>query len=659
MTKRNPSHKSWRLAAVGIVLVSLCLTSMTPAHAADMLSIVSLTSFDSGSYPAGLVYGPDQATWFTLSGTGEISQFSGGSSTIHALPDLTSRPLDITIGADQALWFSEETGNQIGRLTSAGELTEFPLGEGKRSPIAITLGQDLALWFTEFDGNRIGRITTSGDLTEFDLPHADSKPQGIVSAADGNLWFTEWNSYRIGEITLQGEIREFDIPNPPARPVDLLYGPDGNLWVIFNTGKTVVRFNLQSHTFDRYLLSTQSSSLTDLTIGPDNHIWFVGTQTSGNFELVDGIPANLQEELLTSPVYTYRGRSQIITGPDNDLIMTAANSSTVYQSSLTGDPALRDLQLFITYQPPLLLSAGKFNIDTQIINWTNTDATNLEIELTLDEDIHFVSTDLPGGVCVDHGITVNCTLPSLGAGASLPVSFVMTTDRIHTDVVDRTLAFEVSSSEGDYQPANNRVVIYTRIQRSIDYFNDFSQGADEYWSDQTTSTPVAGLDVLGLFDNEQLTFNYGVLPPHDRAWLCFDLYVMGLWDGSQYLDADDTTIIGPDLWANYIDDNRLLLTTFSNQARYMQAFPSNYPDQIFPFQSKSYEVGEFDGDLTVKDARYHFCYRLEHSNLSLKVFFMGLNLNGLDQEKWALDNVRMKIYYDASLDWIYLPSVIH
>ncbi len=49
-------------------------------------------------------------------------------------------------------------GNQIGRITTDGTITEFLLPAGSGTPFGITAG--LELWFTEFVGNRIGRIPT-------------------------------------------------------------------------------------------------------------------------------------------------------------------------------------------------------------------------------------------------------------------------------------------------------------------------------------------------------------------------------------------------------------------------------------------------------------------------------------------------------------------
>ena len=661
MIKRKPTHPLWRQAAAVLLVLGLCL-GMTTAQAAVATLITPLAVFNTGSFPTSLVYGPDQSLWVSLAGSGEIGQISANATSTHPLPNRTARPLDLTIGADRALWFSVRNQNQIGRLEPGAGLSEFPLNAGSSSADAVTLGQDLSLWFTEPDGNRIGRLTTGGDLTEYALPHLNSKPMGIASAQNGDLWFAEWGGYRIGKISLQGEISEYNLPSSLARPVDILVGSDGNIWVIFNSGRTVARFNPHTATFESYSLATKNASLTDLTLGPDHKIWFIGTHTVGCFELVNGAPANLTEEALPSPIYAYQGRSQIITGPDNNLLFSTANSSIIYQSVQSGAPARRDLQVFITYQPPLLLSAGTFNIDAEIVNWTHIDATGVEIDLTLDQSIHFVSAELPGGSCVDQGSQVHCTLPSLGGGVSLPVRFVMTTDRISVSPSPRSLSLEVSSAEGDYQPGNNRVVLFPEIHTSLDYFNDFSEGADRYWSHPLTSTPVDGLKVLGLFDNDQVSFHWEDLPPHNRLWLCFDLYILGPWTGSQYLDPDDTTIVGPDFWTSYVNDDvighasrQLAFTTFSNLERYAQAFPAEYPDAVSPSQTQAVAAGEFDGHPTVRDARYHFYYRLEHSSLSLDLVLKGLNLDGLAHEKWAIDDVRIKILYDASIDRTYLP----
>ena len=85
---------------------------------------------------------------------------------------------------------------------SGGPFTAFPLPAGS-SLESITTGPDGNLWFTENDG-KIGRITTNGTLTEFPLPIYSNNPRGITAGPDGNLWFTETGANKIGASRLAG-----------------------------------------------------------------------------------------------------------------------------------------------------------------------------------------------------------------------------------------------------------------------------------------------------------------------------------------------------------------------------------------------------------------------------------------------------------------------
>ena len=74
--------------------------------------------------------------------------------------------------------------------------------------MGITPGPDGAVWFTENAAAKIGRITTAGDITEIALPRQDSAPYGITANAN-DLWFTE-NAFGEGNV-----IRL----TPPGKPV--------------------------------------------------------------------------------------------------------------------------------------------------------------------------------------------------------------------------------------------------------------------------------------------------------------------------------------------------------------------------------------------------------------------------------------------------------
>src|SRR5450755_2635061 len=87
---------------------------------------------------------------------------SGAHSNLTVFPTLSGTGFysDITAGPDGALWFTEKNGNNIGRISTGGVVTEYPVPTPDSELFAITPGPDGALWFTEYQAGKIGRITT-------------------------------------------------------------------------------------------------------------------------------------------------------------------------------------------------------------------------------------------------------------------------------------------------------------------------------------------------------------------------------------------------------------------------------------------------------------------------------------------------------------------
>jgi len=70
---------------------------------------------------------------------------------------------------------------------------EFPIPTAASGPASITQGPDGAMWFIEQNVNQIGRITSAGVITEFPVPNVGGSPglSGITAGPDGALWFTD------------------------------------------------------------------------------------------------------------------------------------------------------------------------------------------------------------------------------------------------------------------------------------------------------------------------------------------------------------------------------------------------------------------------------------------------------------------------------------
>jgi virginiamycin B lyase len=271
--------------------------SPTQVYAAPSMALAAITS------------GPDGALWFAegsdtnqtqpVSGIGRLT--TGGSFTAYTFSSAQNGAGAITSGPDGALWFTEPAANQIGRITTSGTITEFPVPTpnsflGGHQPPAggpsITSGPDGAIWFTEPAANQIGRITTSGTFTEYAIPTANSSPGGITRGHDGALWFTESGPGKIGRITTSGSITEFALPASPASPVDIVGAPDGSLRFALTsgspqqsgTGNLVGRITT-SGTVTEYSPATQTHYIAAVAIvlGPDGNLWIIeaGGQPGG------------------------------------------------------------------------------------------------------------------------------------------------------------------------------------------------------------------------------------------------------------------------------------------------------------------------------------------------------------------------------------------
>jgi virginiamycin B lyase len=191
-------------------------------------------------------------------------------------------PLDITAGPDGALWFTNNISNTIGRITTSGVVTLFPLAANSGAGV-ITAGPDGALWFTTSTG--IGRISTSGAVTVFPV---SGEVDGITAGPDGALWFftravlpngTQGTTGQfIGRMTISGAITKYTDPGIGPDIANITAGPDGALWFTNLAGNSIGRITTTG------VVTTYSGPSIqgpiDITPGPDGALWFVNWSSS-------------------------------------------------------------------------------------------------------------------------------------------------------------------------------------------------------------------------------------------------------------------------------------------------------------------------------------------------------------------------------------------
>ena len=254
----------------------------------------AFTTPKTGSYAITGGSSGDGHLWFTDAGDDEIGKVTPTPESIteYPIPPIMNEapePHAITAGPDSALWFIENGVNMIDRIptnatTTTPGIQQFTIPTANADATGITTGPDGNLWFTEESGDKIGKLTPAGDFTEY--PNAGgSFPSAITAGPDGALWFTEFGA--IGEITTSGAITAFPLPSPTggmggADPTDTIApGPDGNLWFAATTGSTPgsewIGRMTPAGAVTYYPLSGPAitgPNVAGIAAGPDGNMWF-------------------------------------------------------------------------------------------------------------------------------------------------------------------------------------------------------------------------------------------------------------------------------------------------------------------------------------------------------------------------------------------------
>ena len=210
------------------------------------------------------------------------------------------------------------------------------------------------------------------------------------------------------------------------------------------------------------------------------------------------------------------------------------------------------------------------------------------------------------------------------------------------------------------------------------YFNDFQGAVGSAW----TTTAASGIHTasapnpdyhgtrlfLGEYGNDTLTLSLGALPAHATATVSFSLYLIRSWDGN------DTAVVngdplGPDHWKLALGNTSLLDATFSNGNPAGQSYhgqfslPGTQPScsayaawtgpagSYAPMTgaAECYSLGyTFTDPINNRvneamDSVYNLSFTFNHSTSDMVLNFSAYGLQGLADESWGLDNVKVEV----------------
>jgi virginiamycin B lyase len=354
-----------RQVAAFFVSIELAVSSLVVPWVAATANASTpvVTNYGGGSEPDEITAGPDGALWFANRENNSIGRITTAGAVTNYTGTGISHPQGITAGPDGALWFTNYMNNSIGRITTAGAVTIYA-GTGISGPDKIAAGPDGALWFTNLVNNSIGRITTAGAVTNYGGTGISS-PEGITAGPDGALWFTNDSNNSIGRITTGGAVTNYT-GTGISSPTGITAGPDGALWFTNNGNNNSIGRITTGGAVANYTVTAPSDPY-GITAGPDGALWFTNylTSTIGRIT-TGGAVTNYTGTGISGP-------TGIAAGPDGALWFTNFGNNSIGRIT-TG-----------SYPPPttsvLIPSNGATLSGSTTLDASATNATSVEFWL--------------------------------------------------------------------------------------------------------------------------------------------------------------------------------------------------------------------------------------------------------------------------------------
>jgi virginiamycin B lyase len=310
--------------------MAMAVTIATALFGVGSARAVTITEFQSNpgtfnALPEKIVAGPGGNLWWTERG-GQPS-IGRMSTTGERLPPITDSNEPTALVAAPSGWVSWVAVKGFGSVSPTGSITKAS-SSFKGAAIALTAGNEVRFGGNygtgvasvcsplpatsdhlvegmtcdgEKNGSSVGGMAAStGDLLWVSLPDVDavkiysaaalvlqkkvevpagSRPTGIAVDPEGDAWVAMWAAGAIDRITPTGTRTRFLLP-PGSKPYDLVFGPDGAFWIIeAGTGK-IARMTTDGLVTNEYLVPSEETGQSGITVGPDGNIWFTDTEMS-------------------------------------------------------------------------------------------------------------------------------------------------------------------------------------------------------------------------------------------------------------------------------------------------------------------------------------------------------------------------------------------
>jgi len=369
------------------------------------------------------------------------------------------------------------------------------------------------------------------------------------------------------------------------------------------------------------------------------------------------------------PAITFRAWDRTA-GSNGEMADVTTNGGITPYSAATETASLEvipttDLVMNKTVSESQTLAGNQVVYSLEVTNQGLSDALNVTVTDALPAGVNLISSSAG---CSETSGVVTCVAASLAPDAT--VTFDLTVGLATELIGTITNTASVENDRDDIDLSNNADSVEVVTSRSAVVLDPDAPIDPDQWSDSPITQPACGSSFLGEFGNDTVTLTLSDLPQHTEVIVEFDLLLIRSWDGNlkgnSWIPSDmdeasplETAEIGPDQWNLRVAGQQQINTTFSNWdlVGFKQAYPGNYPGG--DYQARTGAIAN-NSLCYEQDSTYRLAFTVAHSGSDLTVDFSALGLQGIENESWGLDNVRVTVASGANQKpyQIFLPVTV-
>jgi virginiamycin B lyase len=231
-----------RAVAMMVGAVIAALLGVTASAGAATVQVFNVPSADSGLQH--IVAGPDGALWFTERKAGQVGRITtSGQISEYPIPNNASGLADT--GPDQivssggAIWFLTDIGESVYAIAPAASPSPTLVYQDQlNNAAALGPSDNGGVWLMEAhgdgndgDGDALVRVNPDGSAVDYPATHPNNL-YAIALAPDGAAWYNDGGSY-LKRVDDAGNQLNVPLPQPSGSVMEvssIAFGTDGSPW---------------------------------------------------------------------------------------------------------------------------------------------------------------------------------------------------------------------------------------------------------------------------------------------------------------------------------------------------------------------------------------------------------------------------------------------